>query len=38
MAGIEDKIGREGWTSDEFDGIIPRSVRYMWEQMTMRQE
>jgi kinesin family protein 12 len=38
MSGIEDKLGREGWTSDENDGLFPRSVRYMWERMTMRHE
>jgi len=38
MSGIEDKIGREGWTSDENDGLFPRSVRYMWERMTMKPE
>jgi len=38
MSGIEDKLGREGWVSDENDGLFPRSVRYMWERMTMRPE
>ena len=38
MSGIEDKIGREGWKPDENDGLFPRSVRYMWETMTMRKE
>ena len=38
MAGIEDKIGKEGWVSDDNDGLIPRSVRYMWQQMTLRPE
>jgi len=38
MSGIEDKIGREGWTSDENDGLFPRAVRHMWERMTMRHE
>jgi hypothetical protein len=38
MSGVEDKLGREGWVSDENDGLFPRSVRYMWEKMTMRQE
>jgi Cdc6-like AAA superfamily ATPase len=31
MSGVEDKLGREGWTSDENDGLFPRSVRHMWE-------
>lgn len=34
MSGIEDKIGKEGWVSDQNDGLIPWSVWYMWEQMT----
>lgn len=38
MSGVEDKLGREGWTSDENDGLFPRSVRHMWEQMTMKPE
>ena len=23
MSGIEDKIGKEGWVSDQNDGLIP---------------
>lgn len=38
MSGVEDKLGREGWTSDENDGLFPRSVRYMWERMTLKPE
>jgi hypothetical protein len=40
MSGVEDHLGREGWTpsDDSDDGLFPRSVRYMWERMTMRQE
>jgi kinesin family member 12 len=40
MSGIEDRLGREGWTpsDDGDDGLFPRSVRYMWERMTMRPE
>jgi kinesin family protein 12 len=38
MSGQEDKLGREGWTSDENDGLFPRSVRYMWEKMTQKTE
>lgn len=34
MAGKEEKLGVEGWESNDTDGIIPRSVEYMWEQMT----
>ena len=36
MAGVEDKLGNENWVSDKNDGLIPRSVRYMWDQMTKR--
>jgi hypothetical protein len=40
MSGVEDRLGREGWTptDDSEDGLFPRSVRYMWERMTMRPE
>lgn len=38
MAGVEDKLGKEGWIPDNNDGLIPRSIRYMWERMTMRKE
>jgi hypothetical protein len=38
MAGKEERLGTETWKSDENDGIIPRSVEYMWEQMTLRDE
>lgn len=40
MSGIEDRLGREGWTpsDDSEDGLFPRSVRYMWDRMTLRSE
>ena len=38
MAGKEEKLGIDGWTQEDADGIIPRSVQYMWEQMSMRTE
>jgi len=38
MAGEEKKLGVEGWKSNNKDGIIPRSVDYMWSQMTYRNE
>lgn len=28
MAGVEEKLGREVYISDETEGIIPRSFRY----------
>ena len=30
MSGIEDRLARENYISDETDGLIPRSIRYMW--------
>lgn len=30
MAGIEDKLSRKDWISDDNDGLIPRSIRHMW--------
>ena len=36
MSGVEENLGMDGWKSDDNDGLIPRSVRYMWEQMTMK--
>ena len=38
MAGKEERLGVDGWTKDDTDGIIPRAVEYVWEQMTMRTE
>mmetsp|Transcript_23870 Transcript_23870/g.23788 ORF Transcript_23870/g.23788 Transcript_23870/m.23788 type:complete len:301 (-) Transcript_23870:1027-1929(-) len=38
MAGIEDKLGNKEWVPDNNDGLIPRSIRYMWERMTNRKE
>lgn len=38
MAGKDEKIADEKWSGDEHDGIIPRSVEYMWNQMTQRTE
>jgi kinesin family protein 12 len=40
MSGVEDRLGREDWTptDDSEDGLFPRSVRHMWERMTMRPE
>jgi len=38
MSGVEDKLGKEGWVPDHKDGLIPRSIRYIWERMTMRKE
>lgn len=38
MAGIEDNLGKQDYVSNETDGIIPRSISYMWQNMTRRQE
>lgn len=38
MAGDEKRLGVENWKSDNKDGIIPRSVEYMWQQMMSRSE
>lgn len=31
IAGNEDKMGSDTYISDESEGIIPRSVRYLWQ-------
>ena len=36
MSGIEDRLSRETYVSDETDGLLPRGIRYMWSQMTAR--
>ena len=38
MAGVEDKLGREAYISDETEGIIPRAVRTLWEIMAARED
>jgi len=38
MAGVEEKLGHEVYISDETEGIIPRGFRYLWQEMTKRQE
>jgi kinesin family protein 12 len=38
MAGDEKKLGVQNFKSDNTDGIIPRSVDYMWAQMMDRSE
>jgi hypothetical protein len=38
MAGVEENLGRADYASDETDGIIPRAVSYMWQQMSARPE
>jgi Cdc6-like AAA superfamily ATPase len=38
MAGIEEKLGRDVYISDETEGIIPRAVRYLWQAMATRED
>jgi kinesin family protein 12 len=38
IAGNEEKLSKDVYVSDESEGIIPRSVRYLWQQMAQRQE
>ena len=38
MAGSEERLGRADYVSDETDGIIPRSISYVWQRMASRQE
>jgi kinesin family member 12 len=38
MAGLEENLAPEDYTSDETDGIIPRSISYLWQNMARRQE
>jgi kinesin family protein 12 len=33
MAGIEEKMGRDVYVSDDTEGIIPRAIRYLWQAM-----
>lgn len=38
IAGNEEKLSKDVYVSDDTEGIIPRSVRYLWQQMAQRQE
>ena len=38
MAGIEEKVADVGIIPDGTEGLIIRSIKYMWETMTDRQE
>ena len=37
MAGVEEKLGRDIYVSDETEGIIQRAVRTLWETMAKRE-
>ena len=30
MAGVEERLGRQDYVSADSDGIIPRSISYVW--------
>ena len=38
MAGSEERLGRQDYVSDDTDGIIPRSISYVWQRMASRSE
>lgn len=38
MAGSEERLGRQDYVSDDTDGIIPRSISYLWQRMNSRSE
>ena len=38
MMGKESNLAKDGWMPDQNDGLFLQAVRYMWEQMTLRQE
>eukprot|EP00697_Spironema_sp_BW2_P012623 gnl/Spiro4/29223_TR14293_c0_g1_i1.p1 gnl/Spiro4/29223_TR14293_c0_g1~~gnl/Spiro4/29223_TR14293_c0_g1_i1.p1 ORF type:complete len:657 (+),score=-29.84 gnl/Spiro4/29223_TR14293_c0_g1_i1:112-1971(+) len=38
MSGVEEKLGRDVYISDDTEGIIPRAFRYMWSNMIKRQD
>ena len=33
MAGVEERLGRPDYNSDETDGILPRAISYLWQEM-----
>jgi len=30
ISGVEERLARDTYVSDETEGIIPRAVRYLW--------
>ena len=30
ISGVEEKLARDTYVSDQTEGIIPRAVRYLW--------
>lgn len=30
ISGVEERLARDTYISDETEGIIPRAVRYLW--------
>jgi hypothetical protein len=33
ISGVEERLAREKYISDESEGIIPRATRYLWQIM-----
>ena len=38
MAGVEEKLNRDVYVSDESEGLIPRAIRFLWQSMAQRDE
>ena len=38
MSGVEENLSRPDYVSDETDGLIPRSISYLWHEMAKRGE
>lgn len=38
MSGVEENLSRQDYVSDETDGLIPRSISYLWHEMAKRGE
>ena len=38
MTGVEERWSQENYVSDDTEGLIPRSFRYLYDMMIRRQE
>ncbi|CAD8071215.1 unnamed protein product [Paramecium sonneborni] len=38
ISGVEERLAREKYISDDSEGIIPRATRYLWQIMAQRAE
>ena len=38
MSGIEEKLARDNYVSDDTEGIIPRAIRTLWQVMGKKEE